>query len=128
MSRRRSQYQRSSLAGFGRWLMLGLLAAGLGSAIVCIRNQHVAKGDCMRGLEREIRQLEKDLEVLDTKLAQVKNRENLVLRLHMHQSDLVSIDNHQRIIDRVYIGRDPERLAAGVSFDQLRETPYTPRH
>ncbi|MEM9479065.1 MAG: hypothetical protein AAGA58_05305 [Verrucomicrobiota bacterium] len=125
---RRRQQQRSSLAGLARWLVLGLLAAGLGSAIVCIRNQQVAKGDCKKELEREIRQLEKDIEVLDTRLAQVMDRENLVLRLHMQQSDLVSIDGHERIIDRVYVGGAPESFSVDNTLDHVRETPYTPRH
>ncbi len=111
MTRNRKRYTRSlPLSGLIRIGMFGVLATGLGCGFVHVKNQHVAKGDQKRELERGIVKLEKEIDTIKLRIAEVTDRDAIRIRLHVMGSDLVQIDGHRRVIDRA----PAERVAMRV--------------
>ena len=75
-----------------RIVLLGIVAASFGACLVVIRNGHVKKGDEIHQVETSIVNLEKDIALMETRNAGLRDRADLARRLRWIGSDLASID------------------------------------
>lgn len=97
-----NQYQNSlQLASMVRWVFLLAVFGALGASFVYIRNLHVAKGDEIRAHEYVIRDMDREIEMLELRIAGLMDRNELARRLYHHDSDLREIESTQVIALRL---------------------------
>lgn len=88
-----NQYQNSlQIASMVRWVFLLAVFGALGASFVYIRNRHVAKGDEIRGYEYVIRNVDREIEMLELRIAGLMDRDELARQLYRYDSDLREIE------------------------------------
>ncbi len=96
-----SHYQNSlQLASIVRWVFLLAVFGALGASFVYVRNRHVAKGDEIREHEHVIRDMDREIEMLELRIAGLMDRNELARQLYHHDSDLQEIDTNQVVTMR----------------------------
>lgn len=96
-----SQYQNSlQIASIVRWVFLLAVFGALGASFVYVRNRHVAKGDEIREHEHVIRDMDREIEMLELRIAALMDRNELARQLYHHDSDLREIETSQVITMR----------------------------
>ena len=96
-----NQYQNSlQFASMVRWVFLLAVFGALGASFVYIRNRHVAKGDEIRAHEYVIRDMDREIEMLELRIAGLMDRNELARQLYRHDSDLREIETTQVITMR----------------------------
>ena len=96
-----NQYQNSlQFASMVRWVFLLAVFGALGASFVYVRNRHVAKGDEIRAHEYVIRDMDREIELLELRLASLMDRNELARQLYRHDSILREIDTSQVITMR----------------------------
>lgn len=105
-----NQYQNSlQIASMVRWVFLLAVFGALGASFVYIRNRHVAKGDEIRAHEYAVRDMDREIEMLELRIAALMDRNALARQLYEHDSDLQEIDSTQVIALR--LGEQKPRTA-----------------
>jgi len=84
-----------------------LLATGVG--FVLVRNQHVIHGNEIRELEDGIVEFDREIEMWELRIAQVRDRQELSRRLRWVKSDLSEIEGAKVIELKVGNRVDPEK-------------------
>lgn len=96
-----NQYQNSlHFASMVRWVFLLAVFGALGASFVYIRNRHVAKGDEIRGHEYVIHDMDREIEMLELRIAALMDRNELARQLYLQDSDLREIESTQVITMR----------------------------
>ena len=96
-----NQYQNSlQFASMVRWVFLLAVFGALGASFVYVRNRHVAKGDEIRAHEYVIRDMDRDIELLELRIASLMDRNELARQLYRHDSDLREIETTRVITMR----------------------------
>ncbi len=95
MRRKRNRYKNSlNLSALVRWVSLVALLGIMATSYVYIKNQHVSKSDRKKNFEEEIKQLEREIETIELKLASRMDRPNIHRALQFAGSELSKIDPH----------------------------------
>lgn len=84
-----------------RWVFLLAVFGALGVSFVYIRNRHVAKGDEIRAHEYVIRDMDREIEMLELRIAALMDRNELARQLYRQDSDLREIESSQVIALRL---------------------------
>ncbi len=91
-----NQYQNSlQIASMVRWVFLLAVFGALGASFVYIRNRHVAKGDEIQNYENVIRNKDREIELLELRIAALMDRNELARELYRHDSELREIESNQ---------------------------------
>ena len=80
-----------------RWVFLLAVFGALGASFVYIRNRHVAKGDEIRAHEYAIRDMDREIEMLELRIAALLDRNELARQLYRQDSNLREIESTQVI-------------------------------
>lgn len=96
-----NQYQNNlHFASMVRWVFLLTVFGALGASFVYIRNRHVAKGDEIRAHEYVIRDMDREIEMLELRIAALLDRNELARQLYRQDSELFEIESTQVITMR----------------------------
>ncbi|MFK5921973.1 MAG: hypothetical protein QM496_07325 [Verrucomicrobiota bacterium] len=97
-----NQYQNSlQIASMVRWVFLLAVFGALGASFVYIRNRHVAKGDEIQNYENVIRNKDREIELLELRIAALMDRNELARELYRHDSELREIESNQVVALRL---------------------------
>ena len=88
------------IASMVRWVFLLAVFGALGASFVYIRNRHVAKGDEIRAHEYAILDMDREIELLELRIASLMDRNELARQLYRHDSQLQEIETTQVITMR----------------------------
>lgn len=75
-----------------RLILGGGLLLATGAGFVFTKNDHILRGGRIVDVEREIREIEQEIELWELRIASVRDRQELSRRLRWAQSDLSDID------------------------------------
>lgn len=96
-----NQYQNSlQFASMVRWVFLLAVFGSLAATFVYVRNRHVAKGDEIRAHEYVIRDMDREIEMLELRIAALMDRNELARQLYLQDSDLREIETTHLIVMR----------------------------
>ncbi len=84
-----------------RWVFLLAVFGALGASFVYIRNRHVAKGDEIQNYENVIRNKDREIELLELRIAALMDRNELARELYRHDSELREIESNQVVALRL---------------------------
>ena len=93
MKRKKNAYRNSLKTGsLVFWVLLASMVGVVGASYVHVKNRHVAKGDEIREFEREIQELDQEVEMIELRIAGLLDRSELSRRLSQADSALKKID------------------------------------
>ena len=117
MKRNRSKYNRSlNIRGILRLAFVAVLVAGFGCGFVHVRNQHVAKGGEKGALEREIEELKKEIDLINSRVAAAMEPEAMKVRLRIEASDLIQIGHNYDTVGAAFVERMAMSNGSGYEY------------
>ncbi len=87
-NRKQSNHRGTEIAGLVRWVLLAATVGAIGVSFVLVRNRHVSEGDAILAYEEEIRQLDREIEMLELQVDGLMNRDKIAGSLYRHGSGL----------------------------------------
>ena len=84
--------QRMEMAGLVRWVLLAATVGTIGASFVLVRNRHVSDGDMILAYEEEVRGLDREIEMLELRVVEQMNRDEISGGLNRYGSNLKPVD------------------------------------
>jgi hypothetical protein len=92
MEKRNRYKNRIGRMMIARLILGGGLLLATGAGFVFTKNDHVLRANRVGEVEREIKEIEQEIELWELRIASVRDRQELSRRLRWAQSDLSDID------------------------------------
>ena len=96
-TRAKRNQHRMEMAGLVRWVLLAATVGTIGASFVLVRNRHVSEGDLILAYEGEIRNLDREIEMLELRVDAQMNRDEIAGNLVRHGSGLKPV-NASRVL------------------------------
>lgn len=101
-NRYRNRYRnRLQTPGMSLMVFLFMVITLVAVCFVHIRNQHVKKGDDIRAVETEIAKMDKEIEMLELRIAGLMDRDDMERRLEWLGSDLSKVPRQDMVVLRL---------------------------